>query len=986
MPAKTIKALLLFLTCLIVSTQLNAEGTVYPPQKLPDNQKQQQWVDSVFKTLTPDERITQLMMLRAYSNKDEKYYTNLIGIVGELNLGGVCFFQGGPVRQAIVTNRLQAAVKTPLFVALDAETGPAMRLDSIVEFPKQMTLGAISDNRVIYDMGKEVAEQLKRIGVHINFAPVADINNNPKNPVINARSFGERREIVAEKAYMYMKGMQDNGMIAVAKHFPGHGDTGSDSHYTLPLINKPRSIIDTLELFPFEYLIDKGLKGMMIAHLRVPAIDPAERSISSLSKPIITGLLREKMGFEGMVITDGMDMKGLVDFADSSLAEVLALDAGNDILLLPVDARRALGNIRKAIDKGIISQEMVDAKCRRVLNWKYESGLAGDNRVNLTNILNDINSPEARQIIASADAASVTLLSDPQALIPLRSLDTLRIATLAIGDRKLTPFQMRLADYAPVTHFNLPKEPTEKECDSLMRKLQGFNLVIAAFVQTSDLPQKNFGISKTGAAFIDQLSMNKKVILNILTSPYSLASFSGLNRMAAVLVSYQDNDLMQQLTAQAIFGGSEISGRLPVGATPEWPAGSGLDRKEVIRVGFAEPEVAGVSSKKLDEIDRIVKESIRDKVFPGAQVVVIRKGQVIYRKAFGSQIYNSPVPLRNDDIFDLASLTKILATTVTAMHLTGDGLIDPDRKLSHYYSDLQHTDKSRITIREIMAHQAGFQPFIPFTRMFMEKGNLKNDLFARRYSVDYPHRVADALYDQEDVPCMIIDSIIKSPLLEKEEYKYSDLGFILLGHAFEELVEQPLNAYLSRHFYNKMGLRTMGYHPRDRFSIVRIAPTENDTEFRKQLVHGDVHDPTAALLGGSAGHAGLFADALDVAVMMQMLLKNGVYGGDTLLNAGVVGDFTRVQFPKDKNRRGAGFDKPSLVKGQASPVCDQASAASFGHSGFTGTFAWADPEQELVYVFLSNRVYPDAGNNKITKLGVRTKVHEAIYKAITNGK
>ena len=944
----------------------------------------EQWADSVMNSLTPDERIAQLLMIRAYSNRDEKYYIELTALIREKNIGGVCFFQGGPVRQAIVTNRLQNAVKTPLFVALDAEWGPGMRLDSVINFPKQMTLGAITDSSLIYDMGTEIARQLKRLGVHINFAPVADINNNPLNPVINARSFGEGRVNVARKSYWYMKGMQDQGIIAVAKHFPGHGDTGNDSHYTLPLIDKPRSVIDTLELFPFSYLIDRGLKGMMIAHLRVPSIDTAARSISSLSKPVITGLLREKMGFAGMVITDGMDMKGLTDFANPAMAEVMALDAGNDILLLPVDARKALANIRKAIDSGLISQQMIDEKCRRVLQWKYESGLAGNNRIRLDNLTGDLNSTFARLNAAGANTAAITLVSDPDRMIPLRHLDTLKIATLAIGDLKQTPFQSRLADYAPVDHFNMSKDPSVKERDSVMRLLEPYNLVIAGFVQTSDLPQKNFGIGRQGAWFIDSLAVRKKVILSIFTSPYSLASFNRIEKMASVLIAYQDNAMMQELTAQAIFGGSAISGKLPVAATALWPAGSGLLQPEVTRVAFSQPEAAGVSSDKLREIDSIVTESIRDNAFPGAQVVVIRRGQVIYRKAFGSQVYNSGVPLCNDDLYDLASLSKILATTLTAMKLAGDGLLDPDRRLSRYYPELRHSDKNHLIIREILAHQAKLQPFIPFWKSVMEKDSLKSELFGRHFSIEYTHRVADAIYLRDDYPSVIVDSIIRSPLLPKTEFKYSDLGFILLGKAFEEITQQPFSSYVQRQFYNKLGLRTMGFHPRDRFSISRIAPTELDKVFRKQLVHGDVHDQTAALLGGVAGHAGLFSDALDVAIVMQMLLRDGTYGGDTLLEAAVIRDFTGVQFAIDKNRRGAGFDKPALIKGDSSPACASASPRSFGHSGFTGTYAWADPDQDLVYVFLSNRVYPDASNSKITRLNIRTRIHEAIYKAITD--
>ncbi len=940
------------------------------------------WVDSVFNSLSPDERISQLLMVRAYSNRDSAYVEELVTLVKDLNLGGVCFFQGGPVRQALVTNKLQSSARTPLFVAIDGEWGAGMRLDSVSWFPKPMTLGAIGNDTLIYDMGAEIARQLTRLGIHINFAPVADVNNNPLNPVINARSYGENRFSVAAKAGWYMKGMQDNGLIAVAKHFPGHGDTGSDSHYTLPVIKKSRAELDSVELFPFRYLIGEGVKGIMVSHLTVPALDSGFNAIATLSPLIINNLLRQEMGFTGMVITDGMDMKGLTDFSDPGMVEVDALKAGNDILLLPVDVRKAIANIRRAIDSGFISTELIDEKCRRVLTWKYESGLSKVSKVSIENLTEDINSIQASLITRKANAEAITLLSDPHHLIPFKSLDTLKIASLVIGDKRLTPFQQMLSAYAPVTHFNLPKEPTRQECDSICRLLEPFNLVIAGFVKTSDLPQKNFGINRLAASFIDSLSLQMPLVLNIFTSPYGLASFKESANMAAMLVSYQDNAAMQELTAQALFGAIPLTGRLPVSAGNGFQSGFGLERHDIIRLSFGLPEERMLASADLSAIDTLVNESIKEGAFPGAQIVIARNGMVVYRKAFGNQTYEGQSPVKADDLYDLASLTKVLSTTLTAMKLTGDGVIEPDQKLSHYMGELRKSNKSHLTIREIMAHQAGLQPYIPFYRELLDGNQQDSTLIARHFSLGYPLRVADAIYLSDDWHKYVIDSIIASPLLKKKEYKYSDLGFILLADAFSQITNQPLSSYVKHNFYDKLGLATIGYHPRDRFSISRIAPTENDTVFRKQLVHGDVHDPTAAMLGGVSGHAGLFSDALDVAVIMQMLLQNGEYGGDVFLDSAVVAEFTKAQFPENKNRRGLGFDKPAPAGGSG-PSCDLASPQSFGHSGFTGTYTWADPKTGLVYVFLSNRVYPDAGNNKITKMNIRTRIQEVIYNSIS---
>lgn len=939
------------------------------------------WVDSVFNSLTPDERIAQLLMIRAYSNRDSVYLDELTTLVNDVKPGGVCFFQGGPVRQAIVTNKLQSVSRTPLFVAIDGEWGAGMRLDSVAWFPKPMTLGAIGNDTLIYKMGIEIARQLKRLGVHINFAPVADINNNPLNPVINARSFGENRFQVASKAGWYMKGMQDNGLIAVAKHFPGHGDTGKDSHYTLPVINKSRTELDSLELFPFRYLIDNGIKGIMVSHLTVPALDSGMNAIATLSPLVINDLLRKEMGFEGMVITDGMDMKGLTDFSDPGMVEVTALEAGNDILLLPVDARKAVSNIRSAIDSGCISSELIDQKCRRILNWKYESGLSKLDEILIKDLTEDINSREASLITRKANAEAITLLTDPDHLIPFRSLDSLKIASLIIGDTYLTPFQQMLSAYAPVTHFNLQKEPTQKECDSIRSLLEPYNLIIAGFIKTSDLPQKNFGINYLAASFIDSLGLQKPLVLNVFTSPYAMATFKETASMVATLVCYQDNAVMQELTAQALFGAVPITGRLPVAAGNDFTCGSGLERHEVSRLSFGLPEESMLAYDRLSVIDTIVNESIGLGAFPGAQVIVARNGKVVYHKAFGNQTFDESYPVKKDDLYDLASLTKMLSTTLAVMKLTGEGMIDPGQKLSYYLGSLRKSNKAQITIREIMSHQAGLQPYIPFYKRLLKGSVQDSSVIARHFSLDYPLRVADAMYIQDDWHKFVIDSIIASPLLKKHEYKYSDLGFVLLADAITEISSQSLNSYMKRNFYNKLGLGTMGYHPRDYFSINRIAPTENDTLFRMQLIHGDVHDPTAAMLGGVSGHAGLFSDALDVAVIMQMLLQNGRYGGEILLDSAVIAGFTKAQFPENKNRRGMGFDRPALP-GEPGPTCNQASPLSFGHSGFTGTYAWADPETGLVYVFLSNRVNPDAGNNKLTQMNIRTRIQEVIYNSM----
>ncbi len=948
--------------------------------------RKEKWVDSVFSTLTPDERIAQLLMVRGYSNRDSVYNNELVNLVSNYKIGGVCFFQGGPVRQALLTNRIQESSNVPVFIAIDGEWGLGMRLDSTFSFPKQMTLGAIRSDQYIYEMGREIARQMHRVGIHLNFAPVVDINNNPENPVINARSFGEDRMRVAEKSYFYMKGMQDEGLIAIAKHFPGHGDTDTDSHYSLPIIPKSRATIDSLELFPFKYLIDRGIKGIMVSHLRVPALDTSQNSIATLSEPILKGLLRKELGFKGMIITDGMDMKGLVDYSDFGKVEADALKAGNDILLLPVDAKRAISNICQAIDEGYITQQLVDEKCRQVLEWKYEAGLNKLKPIVIENLLNDLTSRESKQLALMTNARAITLLSNKNHIIPIKNLDTNNIACLVIGDTTNTAFQFAVSQYAPARMFNLPKEATRFEFDSIARQLEPYNLIIAAFSRSSDLPSKRFNITEVAASFIDSLSIRKRLILNLFASPYSLRYFKNATNYDGLILSYQDNNLMQELTAQAIFGGRVINGQLPVSADYRFNTGDGLQSKDVLRLAFGMPEEVNIAYNDLLPIDSIVYDAIDQQVFPGAQVLVIKQGKVILNKAYGTKTYDSFIPVRTDDIYDLASLTKVLGTTMMAMKLSEEKVINIDRKLSYYNEALVKSNKKDATIKEIMAHEARFQSYIPFhSGLQTDTTQGLSELLAKHYSIAYPNRIADGLYGSQELADNIIDSIISSQMLIKKGYRYSDLGFILLARTFETLTDQPMTSYLDKNIYNKLGLTTMGFHPRDRFGLERIAPTEFDKTFRRQVIHGDVHDQTAALLGGVAGHAGLFSDAVDVGIMLQMILNNGSYGGEQIFDSVTVAKFTGYQFPGRGNRRGAGFDKPPLKADDPSPACSFVSSSSYGHSGFTGTYFWVDPEEELIYVFLSNRVFPDAENTKITRLNIRTKIHEQIYKAIKKG-
>jgi beta-glucosidase-like glycosyl hydrolase/CubicO group peptidase (beta-lactamase class C family) len=946
---------------------------------------QNHWVDSVMASLTLDEKIAQMMMIRTYSNKTQEYYRQIETTIKKYNIGGLCFFQGGPVRQAKLTNRYQEISKTPLFIALDAEWGLGMRLDSCFSFPYQMTLGSINDDLPVYEMGAEIARQLNLLGVHINFAPVVDINNNPKNPVINSRSFGEEKQNVARKGVAYMKGLQDNGIIATAKHFPGHGDTDADSHLTLPVIKHDRSRIDSIELYPFQELINNGLMGVMIAHLFVPSLDSTLNTPTTLSPKVVTKLLKEEMGFEGLVITDALDMKGVTTHYRQGEIELRALLAGNDILLLPQDVGEAIQTIKSAVEEGVVSEELINDRCRKILFYKQKAGLDHISPLDTDSLYLKLNNINNELISRKLYKSSVVVLKNENEILPLQRLDTLKIATLSIGSPEINPFQEMLGNYCHIEHFNLLHDFSDLKAVSVLDQLKKFNLVIVGFHHTSIFPHKNFGISEKGSELVKKLADSTQVVLTVFASPYSLKNFDpDSNKFTSIVMAHQDNRISNEIAAQIIMGGLGSNGKLPVSIAVTKKVNDGIRVHSINRLCYSVPEEVGMNSTVLKKIDSIVLENIHQGAIPGCQVLVAKDGKVVYRKSYGYHTYKKGNFVKNTDLYDLASLTKIAATTLSVMKLCDDGLMDVDHKMVWYLPFLRGTNKEDMVIREMMAHTSSLQPWIPFYLNTLDKkGKLDSRFYSAKLDDRYTVKVAENLYIINGYNHILYDSILYSKLRKKKEYKYSDLGFYLLRQAIENLTNQPFDNYVNKEFYKKLGLQTMTFNPLNRFSPNEIVPTENDRYFRNQLVHGYVHDPGAAMLGGVSGHAGLFSNANDLAIIMQMLLQKGYYGGVQYIQSETVKEFTKQQFPLDKNRRGIGFDKPDFDDRENGPTCKSASTESFGHTGFTGTYAWADPKYNLIYIFLSNRIHPTANNTKLIKMDTRTKIQQVVYDAMT---
>jgi beta-N-acetylhexosaminidase len=945
-----------------------------------DNEKAIAWADSVYQSLSLNERVGQLIFIRA--NQPNQPYPELVGdYIKKYNLGGVVFFASDPLSQAIQTNEWNKLAKTPLFISMDAEWGLGMRLSKTIKYPLQMTLGAIENDSLIYEMGRQVGYQCRRMGIHINFAPVVDVNNNPANPVIGMRSFGEVPMQVAEKGFYYMRGMQDENVLACAKHFPGHGDTKTDSHLTLPVLNKSKRELRSVEFIPFQFLIDQGVASVMVAHLSVPAFDNRPNRPATLSSDIIEKQLKRRMDFSGLVISDALDMKGVTKYFKPEDIALEALKAGNDILLIPENIPASVNAIATAVRNGDIRDELLEISCKKILKYKYLSGAYKRKLVDTASLIADLNQNTYKRMVDLLYDQAITVVRNENSILPLSFPDTLHPAVIIVGNDQSGPFEEALAKFFGIKAYRLKHDDGVNQRQQVISAVQNNNLVIIAVDNTNILAGKQYGISTGDIQFIEQIARRKDVILNLFASPYSLDLFSNISIFKGIIVSYQDNDYVQKISAGILLGKHPANGHLPVSAGG-LKVNTGIKTNKT-RLSYADPESLGINVDVLKKIDSIARDGIQKQAFPGCQILAAKDGYIFYDKSFGYFTYDSIRKVRNDDLYDLASLTKILATVPALMKLEDKGRIDINRKLSDYLLYLKGTNKEKLGFREVLTHQAGLTPWIPYYENTLFNNQWDTAVYRSVISEEFPVRVAKNMYIRENYKYAIYQQIIDSPLGIKE-YAYSDLGFYFFKEMIEQLTDRAFDEYVKDVFYKPLGLRLLTYKPLRFFSPDRIIPTENDQVFRHQLLDGDVHDQGAAMLGGVSGHAGLFGNAYDVAVVMQMFLNGGVYGGRRFIDAKTLKTFTSVQFPADSNRRGLGFDKPMLEYEEHKGNCISASPSSFGHSGFTGTYTWADPETGLVYVFLSNRVYPDMNNTKIMDLDIRTNIHQLFYDAIKN--
>ncbi|HYG20903.1 MAG TPA: serine hydrolase, partial [Ohtaekwangia sp.] len=747
----------------------------------------------------------------------------------------------------------------------------------------------------------------------------------------------------------------------------------------------PRERLDSVELYPFREIIKAGIGGIMVAHLNIPALDSSGVP-STLSPPIINNLLRKALGFTGLIVTDAMNMRGVTASNPPGVVDKDAILAGNDLLELTEDVSRAITEIKKAVKEGKINLGDIEARCRKILAIKYWTGLHRTNPVNAAGIVADLNRPNAKLLNRNLLQAAITVLKNDRAILPVQDLDKISIASVSIGRKEVTPFQRTLGLYTHVQHFVVPGDADQAYVDSVTARLKGYSMVIAGVHDDPGRPLNRVAFSQPVLHFLSTLAVRKSTIVTVFKNPYVLDKLDSIEAADGLIVTYQDNADVEDLTAQLIFGGIGASGTLPVSISEKFSAGDGLEVKGGIRFKYTLPEDAGMLSGALYRaVDSLVTKALGLKATPGCQVLVAKDKKVVMHKAYGYHDYSDTVTVKLTDLYDLASITKISTALPSLMKLYDEGVFRLDASLGDYLPEFRRSNKADIPMYDILTHQARFKPWIAFWKNTLkENGRYKWRTVKNDSSRRFPIRLKENMYLHRGYPHKIVKTIRQSPLEAEKKYVYSDFFFILSPGVVESMIDSDFPTYLQANFYKPLGATSLTYNPMQRYPKNVIVPTEHDYYFRHQPIHGTVHDEGAIMLRGVSGHAGLFANANDLAKLMQMYLDKGIYGGRRYIKEETLNEWTRTRFPENNNRRALGFDKPNLTyAGPNNNTAKDAPAASFGHTGFTGTFAWMDPESGLLYIFLSNRVNPTRDNTRLYQLNTRTAIQQALYDAMT---
>lgn len=942
------------------------------------------WARQTLRGLTLEQKLGQLFMVATFTNPYQDNVAGVEKLITDYQIGGVIFMQGSPMRQVAAANRLQRASSLPLMVGTDAEWGLAMRLDSTISFPRNMTLGAIQNDSLLYQYGRIMARQCRAMGVHVSFAPVVDINYSSRNPVINDRSFGQDKHLVARKGLMLMRGLQDHGVMASAKHFPGHGDTDSDSHYTLPMIRHGRSRLDSIEIYPFHQLIQHGVQSVMVAHLYVPALDNTPNLPSTLSPKIIKKILRDSLGFQGLTFTDAMNMGGVTRYYKAGEAEELALRAGNDVLLYPRDVAKAIEYLKNAITKdSTYSEADLDLHVYRILLAKSWLKLHVNRYTDPQLAREAMVDPEAIRLRDRMYADAVSLVKNDLLPVPIDRVDQ-RIAYVQLGYKQGTEFYKALRTYGPLDFYLLDRYSSQAQLDSMLGILKGYDVIISGLFEMSRFSFRYYGITPTVQAYCDSISRmeDKQTILVHFNNPYALQYLADHR---AVICGYEEEPATQRAAAELVMGSRDPQGSMPVVLPDKYQLGFSYSN-EGARHCWAEPDEAGMDAETLQKIRPLLQYFVHKRVMPGVSVMALRGNKIVVNETVGYHTYDGIVPVDGyQSLWDLASVSKVMATTVMAMKLWEKKELDLQKRVHHYLPEVDG-DVGNIRVIELLQHNSGLVAWIPYYLNTVKNGVRDSTVYDTAHSAEFPIQIGNKLYLHKDYPDQIWADIKTQKVNKSQGYKYSDLNMIILKRVMERITGESLEEYVTREFYKPLGMNNTLFNPVFKGRQADCVPTVEDKKYRFEMVQGYVNDECASLLGGYSGHAGLFSNPYDLAKMSLMLKQKGEYAGRRYFNEETVTYFTSPSADFPASRRGLGWDKPDKRPGYISPASPHASASTFGHLGFTGTCVWIDPENDLTFILVSNRTYPDSENNLFTTENVRGRVADLLYEAIRNYK
>lgn len=953
------------------------------------------WVDSVYNSMTVDQRVGQLFALVFQSKDVDKAKREIADAVKRYHVGWVYFSNGPAENHAELANYANSVSSVPVLVALDGEWGLSMRMPDTPLFPKNMTLGAVQNDRLIYEYGLEMARECREVGVNVNFAPAVDVNSNPQNPVIGNRSFGEDALNVARKGVAYSRGLEDGGVLSVAKHFPGHGDTREDSHKTLPTVHRSLASIEAIDLAPFRSYVEAGMGGVMVAHLNVPALKTGKHP-SSMSAKVVTDLLKRDMGFEGLVFTDALTMKGAR--TDGRANGLPAFLAGADVLLEPYKPEQSFQDVMAYYNKGEKERAVVEAACKKVLAYKYALGMHNYKPVEIEGLKSRINSRQSELVLRKLYAAAITVLKNDGDRIPVKQLDR-KVCVVAIGgdegDEK--DFFSTCGLYTDVKTRRLSEHNVAGWADG--QKDAG--TVVAGVFDGSASTRH------TVSKLIERMGADK-VALVFFVKPYTLASFSkSIEKCPVVVEAYENQSYARQYAAQVVFGGSDATGRIPVTVKDVANVGDGVDVM-ASRLGYEMPEAVGFDARLVSQIDSIAMEGVRQKAFPGCQVLVARHGKVVVNKSYGYLDATEQEKVDNATLYDLASVSKATGTLSGVMKAIDDKKLSLTGALGDYIPELKENAKGALTIRDLLFHETGMPPSLNMYPLMTDStsysgvlvsgkrwsnysrfsgggyiidgARVRGDITAPKATSGFDVRIGKNLFVGQATMDTVMSKIYNIRQRADRNYVYSCLNFCLLRQAEENVTGIRHDRYVYDNIFHRIGSYRTVYRPLDFFGKDEIAPTELDEYFRGGLVQGVVHDETAAFSGGIQGNAGLFSNANDLAKLCQMWLNKGMYGGERILSSETVTMFLTMTTPN--SFRGLGFDKPNVADPDNSSTCAEAGAEVVGHTGFTGTAFWVDPKEDMIYVFLCNRVYPSRYNPAFVKVGARANIFRFVYESL----